>query len=199
MSRWVNVHIHVYLVALVNYLCLLPPHLHVQVLKMSQLLELTCSSYHPAYRSMMDTVTAALEEAREIRCAEYQVKYILQTFFCVHVRTRTCTSFLTRFSMYLKPLRHQFEEMEEADYLELDRYFPPLFHTLCLVWAHSQHYRQPAQLIVLMQEIANLLIELVREGCGGSEGRGGEEIGMAFTASFLLSHVRLVAMCRRRY
>ena len=131
----------------------------VQVLKMSQLLELTCSSYYPAYRSMMDTVTAALEEAREIRYAEKQTS---QTSYCIHVRI--CTSFLTLFSMYLKPLRRQFEEMEEADYLELDRYFPPLFHTLCLVWAHSQHYRQPAQLIVLMQEIANLLIELVREG-----------------------------------
>ena len=63
--------------------------------------------------------------------------------------------------MHLKPLKAHFEDMEETDYLELPKKFSPFFHTLCLVWTHSHHYQQPARLVVLLQEVANLLIELV--------------------------------------
>lgn len=63
--------------------------------------------------------------------------------------------------MHLKTLKAHFEEMEETDYLELHKRFSPFFHTLCLVWTHSHHYQQPARLVVLLQEVANLLIELV--------------------------------------
>lgn len=65
--------------------------------------------------------------------------------------------------MHLKPLKVHFEDMEEADYLELSKLFPPFFHTLCLVWTYCHHYQQPARFVVLLQEVSNLLIELVRE------------------------------------
>ena len=65
------------------------------------------------------------------------------------------------FSMYLKPLRPQLEEMEECEYVELEQRFLPLFHTISLVWTHSKYYRQPARLVVLLQEISNLIVELV--------------------------------------
>ena len=45
----------------------------VQVVKMSRLLELTSSSYYPAYCSMMNTVTATLDEAREVRYSRLHV------------------------------------------------------------------------------------------------------------------------------
>ncbi len=38
-----------------------------KVIKMSRLLEKTLSSYYPAYRAMLDTVVASLDEARDIR------------------------------------------------------------------------------------------------------------------------------------
>ena len=63
--------------------------------------------------------------------------------------------------MHLKTLRPQLEEMEELEYVELEQKFPPLFHTISLVWGHSRHYQQPARLVVLLQEISNLIIELV--------------------------------------
>ena len=63
--------------------------------------------------------------------------------------------------MHLNPLRKHFEAMEEMDYLELPKRFPAVFHLICLVWSHSTHYQQPARIIVLLQEIANLLILLV--------------------------------------
>ncbi len=67
--------------------------------------------------------------------------------------------------MHLKPLRPHLEEMEECDYLELEQRIPALFHVICLIWANSQHYRQPARIIILLQEISNLMIELVSWLC----------------------------------
>ena len=64
--------------------------------------------------------------------------------------------------MYLKPLGRMFEELEEGDYIELLDKIPAVMHVLCLVWANSQHYRQPARLVVLLQEMCNMLIELSR-------------------------------------
>jgi len=63
--------------------------------------------------------------------------------------------------MYLKPLRHHLEEMEECDFIELEQRITALFHVICLVWANSKHYRQPARLIMLLQEISNLILDLV--------------------------------------
>ena len=63
--------------------------------------------------------------------------------------------------MHLKPLRRQFEEMEECDFLELEQRLPAIYHLVCLIWSNSKHYQQPSRLVVLMQEISNLMIELV--------------------------------------
>ena len=64
--------------------------------------------------------------------------------------------------MHLKPLRRQIEGLEECDFQELEKRIPALYHVICLIWAHSTHYQQPARLVVLMQEVTNFLIELVR-------------------------------------
>ena len=64
--------------------------------------------------------------------------------------------------MHLKPLRRQFEAMEECEYLELEKRLPAVYHLICLIWSHSKHYQQPSRLVVLIQEISNLMIELVR-------------------------------------
>ena len=78
---------------------------------------------------------------------------------CVNIHVCFPPSYDT--SMHLKALRPQLEEMEECEYGELEQRFPPLFHTICLIWRHSRHYKQPARLVVLLQEISNLMIELV--------------------------------------
>lgn len=71
--------------------------------------------------------------------------------------------FVHCFSMHLKPLRRQFEEMEECDFLELERRLPAVYHLICLIWSHSKHYQQPSRLVILIQEISNLMIELVSQ------------------------------------
>ena len=59
-------------------------------------------------------------------------------------------------------MRKHFEEIEESDFAELSDRLEPMFHCLCLVWSHCEHYQQPARLVVLLQEITNLMIDLVR-------------------------------------
>ena len=63
--------------------------------------------------------------------------------------------------MHLKPLRTQIERLEECDYLQLPLRFPAVLHIVCLIWANSTHYRRPAKLVVLLQEVSNLVIDLV--------------------------------------
>ena len=63
--------------------------------------------------------------------------------------------------MFLTPLRPHFEELEECEYTELDKRLPAILHVICLVWANSKHYQQPARLVVLLQEFANLIIDIV--------------------------------------
>lgn len=63
--------------------------------------------------------------------------------------------------VYLKPMRKHFEDMEESDFVELGNLLPPLFHCLCLVWAHCKYYQQASRLVVLLQEITNLMLDQV--------------------------------------
>ena len=51
--------------------------------------------------------------------------------------------------------------MEQADFDSAEKLLAPLMHTICLVWANSDHYNTPARIIVLLQETCNLLIEMV--------------------------------------
>ena len=63
--------------------------------------------------------------------------------------------------MYLKPLKSCIEAVEEAEFDQLEPRLAPLLHILCMVWAHSVHYRTPSRIIVVLQEICNLLIRIV--------------------------------------
>ena len=74
--------------------------------------------------------------------------------------------------MYLKPLKCTVEAVEEAEFDQVGPRLAPLLHTLCLVWVHSDHYRMPSRIIVILQEICNLLIRQVRGDWGWWENGG---------------------------
>ncbi|NXA28829.1 DYH17 protein, partial [Ibidorhyncha struthersii] len=65
-------------------------------------------------------------------------------------------------SLHLQPLRLLLEEMEQADYSQLQPYVDRALCTVRLLCAHCQHYSSPARVIVVLQEICNLLIEMTR-------------------------------------
>uniref|UniRef100_A0A8C9XQ20 Dynein axonemal heavy chain 17 n=1 Tax=Sander lucioperca TaxID=283035 RepID=A0A8C9XQ20_SANLU len=60
---------------------------------------------------------------------------------------------------YLRPLQRLFEDMETAEFPDVQAQIGPLMHTVCLVWATSRYYNTPARLVVLLQETSNLLIQ----------------------------------------
>ena len=64
-------------------------------------------------------------------------------------------------NMFLKPLSHQLQDFEQSDFDLSEKHLRPMMHTVCLVWAHSTHYRHPIRVIVLLQEICNMIMESV--------------------------------------
>ncbi|XP_066292954.1 dynein beta chain, ciliary-like [Branchiostoma lanceolatum] len=65
-------------------------------------------------------------------------------------------------TLHLKPMRRHFEDLEEVEFCDTSPLLKPLWHTICLIWSHSQYYCNPARIIVLLQEVNNLIIELAR-------------------------------------
>ncbi|XP_029444925.1 dynein heavy chain 11, axonemal [Rhinatrema bivittatum] len=61
--------------------------------------------------------------------------------------------------LYLRPLRRHIEFLQEAEFPQIHVLFPPLFHTICLIWSHSKFYNIPARIIVLLLEFCNLIID----------------------------------------
>ena len=62
-------------------------------------------------------------------------------------------------SVYLTPLISQFERLETIEFIQIQKLFNPLFHTICLVWSHCKHYCKPNRIVVLIQEINNSIIK----------------------------------------
>lgn len=52
---------------------------------------------------------------------------------------------------------------------QLQPYIDRVLYTVCLTWVHSEHYNTPSHVIVILQEICNLLIEMVRGVAQGAE------------------------------
>ncbi|NXE83161.1 DYH17 protein, partial [Cochlearius cochlearius] len=65
-------------------------------------------------------------------------------------------------SLHLQPLRVLLEEMEQADFSQLQPYVDRALCTVRLLRAHCQHYSSPARIVVVLQEICNLLVEMTR-------------------------------------
>ncbi|XP_040289656.1 dynein heavy chain 11, axonemal [Bufo bufo] len=61
--------------------------------------------------------------------------------------------------LHLRTLDSPIRLLEETDFPQIRVVIPPLFHTICLIWSHSEFYNAPARIIVLLQEFCNLLID----------------------------------------
>jgi len=117
---------------------------------MEALLKRTQSSYYPAFVDMCKDVTAGM--------------YVIKSTTALTIATFILAlEEAADINMFLNPLRPHFEGMEECDYLELEKRLPAIMHVICLIWANSKHYQQPARLVVLLQEMANLVIDIVSD------------------------------------
>ncbi|KAM6104169.1 LOW QUALITY PROTEIN: dynein axonemal heavy chain 11 [Theristicus caerulescens] len=52
------------------------------------------------------------------------------------------------------------------EFPKIHNLIPPLFHTLCLIWSHSEFYSMHARTVVLLQKFCNLLIDRVASSKG---------------------------------
>ena len=63
--------------------------------------------------------------------------------------------------IHLDGLKWIIDDMEEGEFEGYLDYIRPLFMVICKIWAHSDYYRTPARLTVLLQEICNLMMSQV--------------------------------------
>ena len=64
--------------------------------------------------------------------------------------------------MHLKPIRSLLDDIEQTDLAEMEPKLGALYHLVCLIWSSSKYYRRPSRIVVLLQEIANFIIELIK-------------------------------------
>ena len=64
---------------------------------------------------------------------------------------------------HLKPLRRQLDDIEQEELPDTINLIAPLLHTIGMIWGNSKHYCKPARIVVLLQEIGNMFIEMVRK------------------------------------
>ncbi|KAL6747291.1 flagellar outer dynein arm heavy chain beta [Haematococcus lacustris] len=110
-----------------------------KIQKVVKVLELARSTYYPAFQRLFQEVELARHEAND------NVKF-------------------------LKPLRKYLEKLNQLDeFTALVDQFKPVFHTLMLIWKHSQYYNNAARFVTLMQEMCNDLIMQACKYVPGSE------------------------------
>ena len=63
--------------------------------------------------------------------------------------------------LYLKPVSQHIDGIETTDFGDTTSLYRPMFHAICLMWAHCTPYRRPARIIVFLQELNNLIMKQV--------------------------------------
>ncbi|XP_065180851.1 dynein beta chain, ciliary-like [Sycon ciliatum] len=72
-------------------------------------------------------------------------------------------------NLTLRPMNKLLGSMEEADFPETMATIPAVMHMLALIWANCAYYRKPARMVILLQEIANQVLNQCRTHIGGDE------------------------------
>ncbi|NXB98994.1 DYH17 protein, partial [Orthonyx spaldingii] len=63
-------------------------------------------------------------------------------------------------SLHLQPLQVLLEEMEQAEYSQVQSFVPKMLCTVCLLRVHCVHYHSPAHIARVLQEICNFFISV---------------------------------------
>uniref|UniRef100_A0AAY5EZT2 Dynein heavy chain tail domain-containing protein n=1 Tax=Electrophorus electricus TaxID=8005 RepID=A0AAY5EZT2_ELEEL len=84
------------------------------------------------------------------------------------------SSYYPCFKTVTEELRPLLLQVQEGEFSSIRMFIRPLFHLVFLVWTHCTSYRMPARLVVLLQELANLLIQQASSYLGAEELLRGE-------------------------
>ena len=108
-----------------------------KIKKVMRVLELTKSTYFPAFSRLCKEVALACAEAEDN--AQF-LETLRTTFEDLESKTQSGEAFA-----------------------ELPELFAPIMQRVLLVWKHSGHYNTPARLVVLVRETCNEVSEVVRK------------------------------------
>ncbi|XP_076381799.1 dynein beta chain, ciliary-like [Megalopta genalis] len=84
--------------------------------------------------------------------AAFSSDYYCRTSFSISALLET-----RDINLYLKPLEHNFRDVESCEFKDLSVKLKTLLHCACLMWANAKYYTLE-RMIALLQEISNLLI-----------------------------------------
>uniref|UniRef100_A0A3Q3L381 Dynein axonemal heavy chain 11 n=1 Tax=Labrus bergylta TaxID=56723 RepID=A0A3Q3L381_9LABR len=107
----------------------------------------------PCYQIRSSKVKNVMEILRRVKSSYYS------SFKDVCLQVDEAVLEASDIDLYLRPLRRLISSLEEKSFPQVDSVFPPLFHTLCLIWSRSKYYCSPKRMVVIMQEFCNLIIE----------------------------------------
>lgn len=116
-----------------------PPTAGEKVQKVVKILELTKSTYYPAFTRLVKEVELARLEANS------NVKYL-----------KPLKRYFEKLSL-------------SDDFAELHTIFKPMMHLVMLIWKHSKYYNTPSRLVILIREICNDIIMQSRKFVSGEE------------------------------
>ena len=95
-------------------------------------------------RSMFRNVVAALNEALDITM---HLKPLTEHFeVCIN---KSCLRERKSVRLCLNCII-SFQALEGTDFTDVRPLFPPMMHTICLVYSHSKYFNSAARIIVLM-------------------------------------------------
>eukprot|EP01135_Chromosphaera_perkinsii_P008680 Nk52_evm13s1444 gene=Nk52_evmTU13s1444 len=106
-----------------------------KVKKLARLLQVTKSSYFPAFKHIFQEVICALKEAKDINMYLSALRPHIEAIY------------------------------EQDEFSGFNNLWPILFRGLTLVWKNSEYYNTPVRILVLLEEITNAVIEKIRQVC----------------------------------
>lgn len=62
-------------------------------------------------------------------------------------------------TLWMTPLKPHFESFEKDEFVDNIDKIHPLYHVVCLMWAHSQYYGTNTRMMILFRMINNMMIE----------------------------------------
>ncbi|KAF5274393.1 hypothetical protein FQA39_LY07273 [Lamprigera yunnana] len=118
-------------------------------------------NFWEARKNNLNCIFDQLKDPRIKKMVEYleltQSSY-LSCFKCMFQDSVAGMLEATTICTYLKPVRLQFDKLEEGDFLECEPYIRPMVHCIGLLWGNARYYCTNARIINLLKQVANLLI-----------------------------------------
>ncbi|KAL2078484.1 hypothetical protein ACEWY4_026169 [Coilia grayii] len=179
-----------------NLECIHQQLMDPRVCKMAEIVKSVGSIYWPALNKIYTNV----KEGKILLLGFSVFYYMLYVFMALMINSLFIgLKEADDIVMYLRPLQKILDEIEQLDYPLVPSYIESVMHTVCLIWAHSEHYSRPARIIVILQEICNLFIDMTRNYLGPDEVMKGLQGEIEEVLETIKTSIRVLVTLRENY